>query len=573
MKAEHRAAWRTWKRLRKQLSRAKKEGSLQKARHLVDKVYAAVKELQIQEARRTPDAFIEYAFQDKNGIPLRQSPMHKRWQSIIYHKDIFPDGLKRSLIIAPRDHGKTSQIPVGRVLWEIGTNPNLRIKIVCQSDSKAMERLFEIIDNMERNPRVSEVFPGLKPAARGDWTKHKIVVNRTIFSKDASIEALGVLSTATGGRADLLVADDIVDRRNAIQFPQLRETIKHSWKSDWTNLLEPDGRLVYICTLWHKADNSHELMDNPAYGVLLYAINDDLEAMNCSFTGPRIEGERKREEWEGALMDMWGKENLAARLEEIGTTEFNRGFRNIALSGEIAVVRDEWVTYYNPAKIPLELVIYQGYDLAISKKTHADYFSCVTIGVDLETWTIYVLDAWHSRLSFIQQGEAIINEYFIHKPESQIIETTAYQESLPQYLDSLAGTPLDETTEVHWVKTESENTTTLEFLEEEVKSGRIPLLPIERVKPRFDKMSRLKRVTPYMERGKILFSPKMKPQDNLNLRERGDLVSELLNFPLGRHDDILDAFVHVVSYAVRVQVEATGQDEKEIECSVRVYGV
>lgn len=464
----------------------------------------------------------------------------------------------------------TTQIPVGRAIWEIGNNPNLRIKIVCQSDTKAMERLFEVVDNLERNQRVIEVFPHLKPAARGDWTKHKIVVDRNIFSKDASIEALGVMSTATGGRADLLIADDIVDRRNALQFPQLRETIKHAWKSDWTNLLEPEeGRIIYICTLWHTADNSHELMTNAAYAVLEHSIDGELASMDAKFTEPATaDGVRQRHEWNEPLWEHWKTESLRERQLEIGSVEFDRAFRNIALSGEVAVVQPGWIEYFDSKKMPLELEIFQGYDLAISKRQHADYFACVTVGMDPFSQTVYVLDAWRGKLSFTQQANAIIDEYVKWKPGAVVIESVGYQESLPQYLDSIAG-DVEEIEQMF--DTVTDGSTTLIVPKPITKViQRVPLLPLIQVKPRFDKMSRLKRVTPYMERGKILFSSNMDPQ-NPGISDRGDLITELCQFPLAPKDDMVDAFVHVVSHVVRQGVESSFNEEPELMCTVRTY--
>ena len=157
------------KQLRKLISKASAENDLVVLEQLIGQVEVATDDLRIQQARKDPNAFIEYCFEDKNG-PLKQAELHRVWQSEIAHPVWNPTGNVRAMIIAPRDHGKTTQIPVGRALWEIGNDPNLRIKIACQSDRKAVERLFEITDHMERNERVKKVFPHLKPAARGDYT-------------------------------------------------------------------------------------------------------------------------------------------------------------------------------------------------------------------------------------------------------------------------------------------------------------------------------------------------------------------------------------------------------------------
>jgi len=557
-------------RLEKAIRAAQSEDDLEQLHDLVLKIRALNEELQIEAAREDPNAFIEYVFADKSGKNLKQQQFHRNWQRQVKHPTWNPNGYQRAMIIAPRDHGKTTQIPVGRVLWELGNNPNLRIKIACQSDSKAMERLFEITDHMERNERVQKVFPHLKPAQRGDWTKHKVVVERDLFSKDASIEALGILSTATGGRADLLIADDIVDRRNAIQYPQIRETIKHAWKSDWTNLLEPDGRIVYICTLWHTDDNSHVLMENPAYACLMYAVNDDVDGFDVEY---RVPGKnRKPKKWtEGLWEEHWHTAALKEREQEIGSVEFNRAFRNQALSGEIIVVDEDWIEYFDPKKLAEHVVPYSGYDLAISQKKQADFFASATVYVDFELGKIYVTDAYHTKTTFDNQARHVVEDFMLHTSEEVAIEAIAYQDSLPQYLDTIANRSFRD---LGWEKSvSSDGSTTLEMR----KVRRVPQLPIVRMRPRVDKMSRLKRITPYIERGDILFHPNMDPERLGFVKEKGNLIGELTKFPLARHDDMVDAFVNACLRAINAlaqfQQDEDEEDGPELSMRMRVIGM
>jgi len=92
----------------------------------------------------------------------------------------------------------TSYMAVMRPIFLLGHNPNLRIKIVSHSDKKAADILRQIKEAIESNERLKEVFPHLEP---GDvWASNKILIKRSLWSKDVTIEALGILSGATGGR-------------------------------------------------------------------------------------------------------------------------------------------------------------------------------------------------------------------------------------------------------------------------------------------------------------------------------------------------------------------------------------
>jgi hypothetical protein len=44
--------------------------------------------------------------------------MHIRWQETL------TNGGDRILLLSARDHSKTSCVPIGRGLWELGNNPN-----------------------------------------------------------------------------------------------------------------------------------------------------------------------------------------------------------------------------------------------------------------------------------------------------------------------------------------------------------------------------------------------------------------------------------------------------------------
>jgi len=92
----------------------------------------------------------------------------------------------------------TTVMSVMRPLFLLGHNPNLRIKLVSHSDKKAADILRQIKEAIEGNEKLKEIFPHLEP---GDvWASNKILIKRDIWSKDVTIESLGVLSGATGGR-------------------------------------------------------------------------------------------------------------------------------------------------------------------------------------------------------------------------------------------------------------------------------------------------------------------------------------------------------------------------------------
>jgi intein/homing endonuclease len=143
----------------------------------------------------------------------------------------------------------TSQISVARTIYDLGRDPNLRFKIITNSDDKSTDILTEISENIRENDRVQEVFPKLRIPPGAFDNKHKLTVERTRIMKDSSIEAIGIMTTGSGGRTDRLVGDDVCDFRNAILEPATREVVKQKWDGEFIGSLEPDGRVRYICVL------------------------------------------------------------------------------------------------------------------------------------------------------------------------------------------------------------------------------------------------------------------------------------------------------------------------------------
>jgi phage terminase large subunit-like protein len=458
----------------------------------------------VRAAREDLGAFIEFAFRDPKGRPLELAPFHREWAALFAKEP-------RVFIEASRSHGKTTQV-IAFCLWRLGRNPNTKIKYVCQNDSRAKERLYELRVNLENNPAVKMVFPRLKPANLGDWTKTRLVVERSQKFKDPSFEALGILSSAVGGRIDLIVADDIVDLRNSILYPSLREAVKQKFFGELLPALEPPqegGQAVAIGSPWSQNDLYSILRQNPEWKYVRYAVGDAEDPFAPLWPA------------------RWPREALIKIRQEIGALEFNRAFRCEALSGEATPCRPEWIRYYDKDLLgdPNKLVCIQAYDLAISQATSADYFACVTVLYNADKNLIFIADAWHDRLSFADQARAIINEAGRWRPERIVVERVGLGGGLYDYLRSNSQTPL-------------------------------PIVPY---RPRGDKQRRFMEISPHIEDGRVYFHPNLDPQRNVLVAERGDIVTEFLEFPLGKNDDLLDAAVMAIDELRNFQLDEPGE--------------
>lgn len=89
----------------------------------------------LEEARRDPAAFNAFVLRDaETGNSVANAPHHIDFQRVLSDP-----ANARCVILAFAESGKTTSISVGRVLWELGHNPNLRIGILCESTPRAAE--------------------------------------------------------------------------------------------------------------------------------------------------------------------------------------------------------------------------------------------------------------------------------------------------------------------------------------------------------------------------------------------------------------------------------------------------
>lgn len=208
----------------------------------------------IDICRSNRNLFTENILKDRGtGKSIKQAKIHKAMQYAF-------DNYQRVLVVISRNSGKTTQSLSG-MLYEIGTNRNVVIKIISDRDTTAMKRVSVIKQHLEHNKRFKEIFPEVRPlttnkfgAQKESWGKTSLTVNREIIDLNSTISACGVLSQGVGDRADLLVFDDPCNLRNSILYSALREQVMDAYYSVWLPLLNEQGRIWYFGTPFHKDD-------------------------------------------------------------------------------------------------------------------------------------------------------------------------------------------------------------------------------------------------------------------------------------------------------------------------------
>lgn len=217
----------------------------------------------------------------------------------------------------------TEQLATGFVMHEIAKNPNILIKMVHVSETEAVKRCRALRDYIQKDDDIHRIAPHLLPTPI--WGSQRFTVKRNAMSKDGTVEAYGVLSTAIGGRANLIVFDDPQDLKTAVLEPSTRKRIEDTIKNIWlTRLIPQDSEVLLMMNKWSDNDLISVFQRNPQWAWMTIEVSEDLTHLIFKDSFCR----RYR-------LPLWSKFNrndLMTKLRELGKRDFDRGYRLVAYS-------------------------------------------------------------------------------------------------------------------------------------------------------------------------------------------------------------------------------------------------
>ena len=183
---------------------------------------------------------------ETTGAPFQLAPFHEELHDIW-------SAHERSVVVAPPEHGKTSQAHV-RLAWRLGHDPTLRVHWVSNSLAVA-EKNTTAVRGVIESDTFRAMFPGVDIARA--WSGGFSLAGRQTSAKDPSLAPMGFgNATALGSRVQLIVADDIIGLDDVLT-PNGRERAWHAWSTVHMSRLAPGGRVWVLGTAWHSDDVLH----------------------------------------------------------------------------------------------------------------------------------------------------------------------------------------------------------------------------------------------------------------------------------------------------------------------------
>lgn len=223
----------------------------------------------VLRSRTSLAEYIEFAARSEDGNPIELDHIHRMWCHHVTY--CWSRGLHAG-ILAPFGSGKSSTLAVPLATYLIGRNPQIRIKLVANSDEYAERRvgaakvIMETIENQL-------VFPDIRPGEI--WTNHELEVVRKRGPIDPTLQARGVLTAGVGTRADALIFDDVCDQLNS-ETGGSRRKVKEFVRRTWLSRLDQKaGRALWIATPWDPDDATADLMHDPKWCFLVQRVAKD----------------------------------------------------------------------------------------------------------------------------------------------------------------------------------------------------------------------------------------------------------------------------------------------------------
>jgi predicted phage terminase large subunit-like protein len=390
---------------------------------------------------------------------------------------------KRLMVFLPPGSAKSHYANVMFSAWFMGRNPKASI-LVCSASSSLAEQWGRRVRNIVAQPLYQRIF-------RTTLSSDNAAADRWATSHGGQYYAAGVGANIVGRRSDLACLDDPVADREHADSANEREKLWQWYKWDFWTRLKPEAAVILIQTRWSEDDLAGRLLADAKSGgeqwdvVSIPALAEDDDPLG------RAPGQPLWPEWFTSAMFAEAQRNArswSALYQQRPMPESGDYFRR------------EYLRYYETPPARSTLHVYGASDYAVTADG-GDWTVHVVAGVDPDD-NLYVLDMWRQRTASDRWVEALLDLADRWRPMD-------WAEEQGQILKSIGP-----------------------FLERRANERRTYFSRQQFVSVR-DKATRAQSIRARMAMGKVYF-PRNAPWTT-------DLVSELLSFPAGKHDDQCDA--------------------------------
>lgn len=220
----------------------------------------------------------------------------------------------------------------------------------------------------------------------------------------------GVRGTVTGRGAHIGIIDDPLKNREEAESERIREAIWNWYTSTFYTRLMPGGAVVVVMTRWHDDDLGGRLLQQPGWTLL------EMPAIS--------DGKALWPEW-------YPVETLREIESTIGPRDWSALYMQQPQADEGDYFKREWFRRYNDA--PRHLNVYITHDDAVSDSANADFTELAVWGIDTEG-DIFALDWWRKQALLDESVDALIDLILKWQPLACIGESGVIRKAMEPFL-------------------------------------------------------------------------------------------------------------------------------------------
>jgi hypothetical protein len=395
-------------------------------------------------------------------------------------------GYKILILCVPPRHGKSEEATINFPAWYLGRNPTL--EVITSSYSADLAHDFgRKTRRLVSAPIYQSIF-GISLASE------QKAVDKWQTSKGGTYTSTGVGGAITGRGANLLIIDDPLKNREDANSITIRNKQWDWFTSTAYTRLEPGGVVVLILTRWHLDDLAGRIL-----------VHEELSKRTKLIVFPAIatDDEQYRRKGDYLWPTRYAPEEYESIKQAIGPYDWSALYQQSPILSENQEFRNDWFKHRDRAEIDrLNTRSFLTIDTAYSQRDGADYIGVTENYIDQQNnWNIA---AYRVRFN----PADLVNFLFTIQDKRNFekigIEKTAFTEGLKPFLD-----------------------------EEMRKRNRfLPIVALEH--KQIAKETRIRGLIPRYASGSVYHIK----------GECAHLEEEMLQFPLGAHDDVLDSLAY-----------------------------
>lgn len=462
-------------------------------------------------------------------------PQHKLFADIL-HKVEKGELLRVAISLPPR-HSKTETFTRLFPAWFAGRDPYRQVMLVGYSQEFSENEFGRKIKPMVDSARYRQVFPR---ATLRDGSKS---VKNLMFDQGGMIASIGAGAALTGRGGDIVVIDDPIANSEDANSASFREKLFAWFSTTAFTRLMPGGRVIIIHTRWHEDDLIGRLVDpnhpehNPELAKRWTYINVPAvieserlaTALGLELKVPENEDVRAMlgtKPMTALWPSRYGLE-FFAEVKRQDERAFSALYQGNPTPEDGEYFKREWFQEYRANELPENLTRYIACDFAISSKEDRDKSAFIAAGVD-DKGNIWMLPDifWGREGDADKLTDEMIRLMKSHKPAALFAESGHISKSIGP------------------------------FLLQKMRENGLYTHVDDSLVPSKDKATRARPFQGMMSNRRV-FWPKFASW-------YPEAKAELLKFPNGAHDDLVDACAWLGT-SLQYQIKASSPKSNVIQ--------